>query len=270
MSIVGQALTNPVTKIHYKLEKLIGSGNSAKVYSARSSHSNESVAIKIFPSSDQASYQRERRAYELASAKPACYSSILCLQDFFVLPSTHEGVLILELVDTDLAQTVVPHQDIPKLVHALIQAITHLHDLGLVHCDINLHNVYRRGSMYKLGDLSLVCSRHAILGLPSCRQLIETNRSLSPYQRQDQAFAREMDSDVFQLGQVLASVVFNFYPTSYVDISPKEPYPYPEPPEISGQALIMLIRHMLHPSDRWTSSQLRAYIKDNFQPTASN
>jgi serine/threonine protein kinase len=264
---LGQTLTNPDTGRTYQLIRLVSSGKCGDVYAAKSPNFSQPVAIKVVLKLD--SYQRERMAYKIIAAKSSG-DGFIALYDAFVDKSTHHGVIVSELMDSDLSRTVVPTHDIPTLFGSLIKAVSQLHRYGLVHRDITLNNIVFCGSTYKLCDLSHVCGHHSHPFIPSCSQMSSVDGIMSSQQRNDQAFKREMDYDVFQLGQVLASVILGYYPNEYINLSTDEPYPNVEPSEISGHALMVLLRHMLHPKDRWTSSQLQSYFEENFQPNSSN
>jgi serine/threonine protein kinase len=255
---VGRTITNPRTGSSYHVEKLIGSGTTSDVYAAWSSRFSQRVAVKIIPADtiyqrERAAYdiiyQRERAAYELASAWPSCYPDLVCLYEAFQFQN--RGILVLELLTTDLYHSCVPDPDIPTLLRSILGALGHLHQLGLSHGDISLSNIYRSGSTYKLGDLGQVCSRDPRPHLPTCASLIVSTL------RNSQAFDISTKQDILQLGQIIATIALGVCPA---EVSALEE-PNLNLAEITDRDLRVILYHMLNLSNQWSIQELQAYLK---------
>lgn len=151
-----------LTRQHYKLEMLLGLGRSSQVYLARAPDGTK-VALKV-PRREVRTDRAltERFAQEVAlsltlhhanlvrglSGRPEGEGAFLALEYF------EEGTLEDRLKKGPLSREVAL-----DCLSQIAQALTYLHERGVIHQDIKPSNIFIDGMLFKLGDFGVAKTR---------------------------------------------------------------------------------------------------------------
>jgi serine/threonine-protein kinase len=208
-----QVVASPETRLHYRIERLLGSGGFGQAYLARrvggSAIVPETVCIKV--SSHIDSWVREAYFGRLLDAHPRA----IRLFDAFPLMRATGQVLYY------LALEYAEHGDLSAFLHrtgrgwaealarreiaGILQVLGKLHRGQLLHRDLTPMNVFVCGARrLKLGDFGIVRQQSDRRGI-TARTL---NASMVPSDLLDGAAPKwQARDDVYQVGQLLAMLV---------------------------------------------------------------
>ncbi len=140
----------------FRLEMLLGLGQTAQVYLARSP-SGEAVALKL----PRKEVRRDSRLSE-RFAREVSFSLSLrhphLVQGLAGVPFGEEAFLALEYLpggtlEDRLLRAPLPREEAVKALLEVGEALLFLHRRGLVHQDVKPSNVFLGKGVYKLGDL---------------------------------------------------------------------------------------------------------------------
>jgi serine/threonine protein kinase len=197
-----QELVNSVIA-HYAIKKHLATGGMSNVYLAHDLFTEQEVALKLVPRSNQDFCQRfEREAYTVSSLHheyilPAldygefdcwCYLATPYMPDGTLHDLLQEGALSLEKAGLYLEQ--------------IASALYYAHQQGIIHRDIKASNLLmREGDGVFLADFGLVKSLDSIAeSLTETGFLVGTAEYMAPELAEEKATER---SDIYALGVVL-------------------------------------------------------------------
>jgi len=150
-----------VLSARFKVERILGSGASGVVYGVHDAHTERRVALKILweqASEGDAALQRMKREIRTAQGAPnphcvAVYDLIFIQGHPAILMEWVEGETLRDKVRRDGA---LPWEEAATLAGQVLQAMAHLHAVGVVHRDIKSGNVMLAADgTAKLGDFGL-------------------------------------------------------------------------------------------------------------------
>jgi serine/threonine-protein kinase len=179
----------------YRLDRRLGEGGSAAVWSARDTIEGRRVALKIILPSVVAEYGREAVEHEARTATKLVHPRIVAVRNADWIDSCF--VLVTELAKTSLDQSPGVRRS-PTLALAILrdvsEGLAYAHERGLIHRDIKPGNIFlfddRRA---KLGDFGT-----ARLAPVATRKITEAGTF--GYMAPEQAYGRpRFASDVFSL-----------------------------------------------------------------------
>lgn len=153
----------------YQLGRVLGEGAYGKVYQARDTQTKTDVAIKAMALANPRIPKvmgEELAAYKALSKEPNCHQYVACLYDYFI--ESPYVYLVLELMEGDIVDMPKTPDRIVALIHDSLSAVAYIHEKGYAHRDIKTENILVKGSVYKLGDLGMICARVAKSGIASC------------------------------------------------------------------------------------------------------
>jgi serine/threonine protein kinase len=181
----------------YRIEKLIGSGGMGRVYRARDTRLNRTVAIKISKQGFGERFEREARAVAALNHPHIC-------QLYDIGPN----YLVMEFVDGAPPNGPLPLGKAVEYAGEILDALDAAHRKGLVHRDLKPANILVSKQGVKLLDFGLakqvppVGSESTVTkGLTVAGSILGTVQHMSPEQLQ----GRPVDarSDLFSFGCVL-------------------------------------------------------------------
>ncbi len=192
----------------FELIDLLGEGGMGRVFRARHRALDRIVALKLLTPEAAGDFEFvERFTREARAAAALQHPSIVSILDFGRDPATGSPFMALEYVDgEDLEHRLkrdgkLTERGALRLIRAVLGALAHAHEHGLVHRDIKPANILlpRRGPP-KLADLGLA-KRQTDSRLTETGILVGTPRYMSP----EQANGDRLDirSDLYSLGLVL-------------------------------------------------------------------
>ena len=285
-------IKNPNTSNIYTLTKFLGQGGFGTVFKARSSQLNQDFAIKLMEirtSHDGEDFLEEVTAHIKLSRAPTCQLYLVCMYDAFLFNyhGQNVGAIVTEFMDGDLDKIQTQDAEIPVLMKTLIDGLSYIHSNGFAHRDLKPGNVLRKGNMFKISDLGMICDSK-VKHIPGCSHT-GTPAFASPISvqtwGQEVSLADEQKEDIWSLGMTLYAVIFGHLPSEIrteADIANltqeqvnrflnrSTPYPRTPPETISGRDIIFLISRMLkvEPDERWPITQIRRYFNTHLRAPA--
>ncbi len=202
---------------HYEILDCIGTGGMGKVYRARDTHLDRSVAIKVLHSEAVANRERKRRfVQEAKSASALNHPGIVTIHDI----SQSEGVdfIAMEYITGKTLNQLIRRKGLPfgevlKYAVQIADALAAAHTAGIVHRDLKPANIMvTEKGLVKVLDFGL-----AKLTEPAPVDESGTTQTLEPvteegtilgtvaYMSPEQARGEELDArtDLFSFGVVL-------------------------------------------------------------------
>ncbi|MGD9683914.1 MAG: serine/threonine protein kinase [Candidatus Obscuribacterales bacterium] len=213
----------------YLVQKMVGSGSSARVYSAKVYPGNEMVAVKVLRARSSTYTGKEMLAQEGLSLMQVNHPCFVKAHDF---GETEDGepFLVMDLLDGYTLKAIlryfhtIPLDKVLDLSMQLLDALDHLHCHGIVHASFKPSDIMvldgERCSKMKLIDLDSVIHpaaphlhSQAVLGEGA------TFHYMSPEQAQDNKVDKR--ADVYSFGIVLYEMVAGRMPfdgNSVIDV----------------------------------------------------
>lgn len=280
-------VTSPETGDTYTLTRFLGKGGFGTVFKGHSQQLDQDFAIKLMTLNSEhaeADFLEETTAYKILSNAPSCQLYIVCMYDAFrvTINGNPVGVIITELMDGDLWKIPTQDDEIGPLINALLNGIAFIHDHGFAHRDLKPGNVLRKGKIFKVSDLGLICGQD-VKYIPTCSYvgtpIYSSPTSVRRWGRKT-SVANEQKEDIWGLGMTLYTIIFGGFPPEiqteqdvftltqeeiYLFINEITPYPRSDPGIISGQDIIYLLTQMLrvNPNERWNIHQLLDYFNEH-------
>ena len=195
----------------YIIRELLGRGAMGEVYRAYDTQLDREVAIKAVTWLDHIDSEEQLRYFrrEVQAAARLDHPHIVTIYD---VDLEHEPpYVVMELLTGStlrerLAQNPLPWAQALALLHPLAEALSHAHQVGIIHRDVKPANVIFTGTpgVLKLVDFGLARRQEDEQGSQSS-QVIGTPAYMSP----EQANGKEVDarSDIFALGIILFEAI---------------------------------------------------------------
>ncbi len=213
----------------YLIQKMVGSGSSARVYSAKVYPGNSMVAIKILRAHSNTDTGQELLAKEGLALMDVNHPCFVKVHDYGE-SEDGEGFLVMDLLEGCTLKKIlrdfhsIPLDKVLDLSLQLLDALIHLHSVGIVHANFKPSDIMvldgERLSKMKLIDLdSVVHPRAAHLQ----SQTLLAEGAIVHYMSPEQAEDNKVDkrSDVYNFGIVLYEMVAGRLPfdgTSVIDV----------------------------------------------------
>jgi eukaryotic-like serine/threonine-protein kinase len=203
----------------YHIVDLLGVGGMGEVYRARHTKLNRVVAIKFISISGEDNSFQERFLNEARVLSKLQHKNIVTLYDF----TTHQDkpCIIMEFVQ---GNTLLQHiknngpmspSEAQLLFEAIVDAITHIHDNGIIHRDIKSNNIMINSSKeIKLLDFGIAKTNQGTR-ITQIEQVIGTDQYLAP----EILSGREANfsTDIWSLGVLLYEMVTGILPFEDTD-----------------------------------------------------
>ncbi len=209
----------------YLLLDLIGQGGMGRVYRARDTRLNRSVALKLLAperlSNPRAIARFQREARVGAQLQ---HENLVRIYDFG--ESNGRYFLVMEFIDGKTIGTLIseqgpmPHPTAARLLRQVALGLEHAHRKGLIHRDVNPYNILvTHDGTAKLADLGLAIALAEEDRVTRDGATVGTFDYISPEQARDSR-AADIRSDIYSLGCTIYHMC-----TGYV------PFPSPSLPE---------------------------------------
>ncbi len=203
---------------HYEIISVLGSGGMGKVYLARDSKLNRSVAVKTLPYSFSKESDYVKRFQ--TEAKAAANLNHPNVATVYSVEETddHQTFITMEYIEGKPLNEMIPTGglDVRTFLEwfiAITDALGHAHEKGIVHRDIKPGNIMITPSgIPKILDFGLaridkakISEHHSTLSLTKTGQILGTPTYMSP----EQAKGKDADhrTDIFSLGVVMYEAV---------------------------------------------------------------
>jgi hypothetical protein len=187
----------------WRLERLLGSGGGGRVYLARHADLGHAAAVKqLAPWHAEDGEMRERFAAEAQAVARLHHGNIVRPFDF--IQTAGRCYFVMEHIDGgNFAELVAARGPLPprealSLVRQALDGLEHLHEAGLVHCDVKPENLLLDSQgVVKIVDLGVARLRAA--------QPAEAGIGTRDYMAPEQALGGAVDArtDFFALGAAL-------------------------------------------------------------------
>lgn len=201
--------SGPITlPARFRMDREIGRGGMAVVYSAHDDHLDRPVAIKVLAEGLSHAVGVERFQREIALMAKLVHPGIVALFDsgeaggrlFYVMPLVAGETLRGRLI-RDGPMTM---EDVATWGADVADALAYAHGLGIVHRDVKPENIFTIGSRALLADFGIAHVRglaEQSVALTTAGTVIGTTSYMSP----EQASGAELDgkADLYSLGCVL-------------------------------------------------------------------
>ncbi|HEX4668927.1 MAG TPA: serine/threonine-protein kinase [Solirubrobacterales bacterium] len=197
--------TGAVLKERYRLERLLGRGGMASVWLGHDDVLDRPVAIKVLSdtiASDPEFLARFRREAKVAAG--LSHPNLVGVYDY--AEGDERPYLVMEFVPgDDLGSHISRHSrvDCGRLARELLDAVAHIHAVGIVHRDIKPHNiVIAPDGTAKLIDFGIALPRDAT-SLTQTGLILGTKRYAAPEVMEGLPATER--SDLYSCGVVLRS-----------------------------------------------------------------
>lgn len=221
----------------YRVVRPIAEGGMGAVFEAEDVRDRRRVAIKaLLPALARQPEIMERFEREARVARLVRSPNLVEFLDLGALP-TGERFIVMEYLDGESMQTrleklgPMPVKEVLRFCFGLLDGLAKVHDAGVVHRDINPHNIYfakrPSGEVVKLIDFGLakIESEEATqkrLTLPG--SVLGTPHFMSPEQARGMMHEVDARSDLYAIGVVMYRAVTGHLPfrsPSYVELAMK-------------------------------------------------
>jgi serine/threonine-protein kinase len=222
----------------YRIVRPLAEGGMGAVFEAEEIIGGRHVAIKaLLPELARQEDIVERFEREVRVAQLVKSPYLVEFLDFGALP-TGERFMVMEYLDGESLQTrlelygPMPIKEVLRFSFGLLDGLAKVHDAGIVHRDINPHNIYfakrPSGEIVKIIDFGLakVESEHAAtskrLTLPG--SVLGTPHFMAPEQARGLMHEVDARSDLYAVGVVLYRAITGHLPfrsPSYVELAIK-------------------------------------------------
>lgn len=193
----------------FRMEREIGRGGMAVVYSAHDDHLDRRVAIKVLADELSHAVGAERFQREIALMAKLVHPGIVALFDsgeadgrlFYVMPFV-EGETLRDRLTREPRMAV---QDAALLAADIADALAYAHGLGIVHRDVKPENIFTISGRAVLSDFGIARVRGLAeqnVALTTAGTVIGTTTYMSPEQASG-AIELDGQSDLYSLGCVL-------------------------------------------------------------------
>ena len=193
----------------YLLISIIGRGGSSVVFNAFDRHAETTVAIKLFndealPVEERATAKKQfanevRILSSLSHPNIVGYrgSNLKGRQMYFVMEYA-DGLTLKEYL---FRRKVIPQKELFDIASQILSAFSHMHERGVVHCDIKPHNIIiLSNKKIKITDFGIAQMGGKAPLLPSDKA-VGTVYYVSPEQAQGKPLDHR--SDIYSLGIML-------------------------------------------------------------------
>lgn len=196
----------PFVPAGYRLERPLGSGNTARVYAARHPAFG-TVALKL----PKTEVQRDPvlgRMFENEVQMTTALKHPRVVSAFEGYPTGAEAFLALELCDSTLDAQLgreLPLELVYRLVLDAAQGLLHSHQRQLLHRDVKPANVFIKDGRAKLGDFGTGAHLSSVFGAPQATGKVGTAFYMAPEIFHGEAAT--VKSDVYSLGILAYEVI---------------------------------------------------------------
>ena len=216
-----QPFTSRLDKVgKYTIIDEIGKGSMGTVYSANDPFSSRKVAIKVahaqFVNSEDGERFRKLFFNEAHAASVLNHPNILRLYDadvdndllYLVMEYVH-GARTLE--DFCKPDTLLPLNDVIRIIYTCAKALDHAHRQGIIHRDIKPSNLlYTEDHDVKLSDFSIAMVNRQDAKMTQFDGFIGSPLYMSPEQINEQII--DSNTDLFSLGVVMYELLTGHNP----------------------------------------------------------
>ena len=155
----------------------IGRGGTGVVYQAEDRRLRKTVALKFALIAPEHQHKVFREAVLLQKCR---HPHVCAIEDYYQFPGTGLVAMVLELMNLgSLAQRLsserrLGQREVVNMAYELLQALRHVHELGIVHRDVKPANILRHrgpdGVVYKLGDFGIAVAEQKAEASPNTVQ----------------------------------------------------------------------------------------------------
>lgn len=204
---------------HYEIEKELARGGIWAVYQAKNRKTQETLALKrIRPGNAPSAEQLNRLRATIAIAQRLKHPNLVPYLDvggagegfYFTMPLI-EGVTL----DSQVQDKAIPHRIAAELCARLADGLAHAHEIGLIHCHLDMSNVLLQPSPESESIVEKNLGKPTLLGFEMARRRkdkqgqwdLATIRPGSHAMAPEQLFNKPADigpaTDVYALGVLL-------------------------------------------------------------------
>ena len=220
----------------FRLDREIGRGGMAVVYSAHDHHLSREVAIKVLAEELSSVVGAERFKREIDVMAKLVHPGIVALFDsgevdgrlYYVMPLV-SGETLRERLEREHRMTI---DDVAALGGDIADALAYAHGLGIVHRDVKPENIFTIGRRAVLSDFGIARVVHDVAAsesaLTTAGMLIGTTTYMSPEQASG-SLELNGQSDLYSLGCVLYELLAGV------------------PPFVGPTPIVVLAKHLSEP-----------------------